>query len=236
MVYVVSFFSKPQEIKITSLSAETKAKVQEFMTLDSDNDGMKDWEEALWKTDPQKSDTDGDGTSDSEEIKLNRDPMKANTAPQNATPNDKIDEKIITDNKKAEEDFAKLSDVDKMGRLLFSEYLATKKIGQTLTSSDIQNIVNDSLSTMPAPVFKQYTIKDLHIFEYNDKAQIKEYADKINEILLNNKKAGGTNFYEITNSITENDTDAEVKEKNEIVNLLKRLDPANASRYEEILG
>jgi hypothetical protein len=31
-------------------------------------------------------------------------------------------------------------------------------------------------------------------------------------------------------------SDAEVKEKNEIVNLLKRLDPANASRYEEILG
>jgi hypothetical protein len=31
-------------------------------------------------------------------------------------------------------------------------------------------------------------------------------------------------------------SDAEVKDKNEIVNLLKRLDPANASRYEEILG
>jgi hypothetical protein len=30
--------------------------------------------------------------------------------------------------------------------------------------------------------------------------------------------------------------DAEVKDKNEIVNLLKRLDPANASRYQEILN
>lgn len=31
-------------------------------------------------------------------------------------------------------------------------------------------------------------------------------------------------------------SDAEVKDKNEIVSLLKRLDPANASRYDEILG
>ena len=31
-------------------------------------------------------------------------------------------------------------------------------------------------------------------------------------------------------------SDAEVKDKNDIVNLLKRIDPANASRYQEILG
>jgi hypothetical protein len=31
-------------------------------------------------------------------------------------------------------------------------------------------------------------------------------------------------------------SDAEVKDKNDIVNLLKRIDPANASRYQEIIG
>jgi hypothetical protein len=30
--------------------------------------------------------------------------------------------------------------------------------------------------------------------------------------------------------------DAELEEKNEIVNLLKKLDPANASKYQEIIG
>ena len=29
--------------------------------------------------------------------------------------------------------------------------------------------------------------------------------------------------------------DADVKEKNDVVNLLKRIDPANASKYQEIL-
>ncbi len=52
---------------------------------DSDNDGLKDWEEVLWKTDPQNPDTDGDGTPDGEEVKLGRDP----TIP---APGDKIAE------------------------------------------------------------------------------------------------------------------------------------------------
>ena len=50
---------------------------------DSDNDGLKDWEEILWKTDPKKPDTDGDGTHDGEEIKQGRDPLAAG-------PNDKL--------------------------------------------------------------------------------------------------------------------------------------------------
>ena len=45
-------------------------------TQDSDGDGLRDWEEALWRTDPQNSDSDGDGTPDGEEIRRNRDPLK----------------------------------------------------------------------------------------------------------------------------------------------------------------
>lgn len=41
---------------------------------DSDGDGLKDWEEAIWHTDARKTDTDGDGTPDGEEVKQNRDP------------------------------------------------------------------------------------------------------------------------------------------------------------------
>ena len=50
---------------------------------DSDGDGLKDWEEILWKTDANKADTDGDGTSDADEIKNGRDPILAG-------PNDKL--------------------------------------------------------------------------------------------------------------------------------------------------
>lgn len=43
---------------------------------DTDGDGLKDWEEILFHTDPKNPDTDGDGTKDGEEILLNRDPLK----------------------------------------------------------------------------------------------------------------------------------------------------------------
>ncbi len=66
----------PQEI------ASTKA--YQDVNRDSDNDGLKDWEEAIWGTDPHNPDTDGDGTTDGDEVKLHRDPLKAG-------PNDSLD-------------------------------------------------------------------------------------------------------------------------------------------------
>lgn len=45
-----------------------------IIVQDSDKDGIADWEEALWKTDPQNPDSDGDGISDGDEVKANRDP------------------------------------------------------------------------------------------------------------------------------------------------------------------
>lgn len=44
--------------------------------LDSDGDGLKDWEESIRGTDPQNPDTDGDGTLDGDEITFGRDPTK----------------------------------------------------------------------------------------------------------------------------------------------------------------
>lgn len=43
--------------------------------IDSDGDGLLDWEEAAMGTNPYKIDTDGDGTTDSIEVALRRDPL-----------------------------------------------------------------------------------------------------------------------------------------------------------------
>lgn len=52
---------------------------------DIDGDGLLDWEEELWRTDPKNPDTDGDGTPDGEEVDNNRHPNVAR-------PNDEITE------------------------------------------------------------------------------------------------------------------------------------------------
>lgn len=43
---------------------------------DADNDGLKDWEEKVYRTDSNKKDTDGDGYLDGEEVTSGYDPTK----------------------------------------------------------------------------------------------------------------------------------------------------------------
>jgi hypothetical protein len=52
-------------------------------SVDPDKDGLLDWQELLYKSNPQIADTDGDGTNDGDEIKEGRDPSIAG-------PNDKL--------------------------------------------------------------------------------------------------------------------------------------------------
>ncbi len=73
-------------LKKENIAREGNHKISEFIGTkkdfsrqfdfkkDSDNDGLKDWEEALWKTDPQNPDSDGDGTPDGEEVAEGRNP------------------------------------------------------------------------------------------------------------------------------------------------------------------
>lgn len=49
--------------------------VAEKRKVDSDGDGLLDWEEDLYQTNPEISDTDNDGVSDKEEVDQNRSPV-----------------------------------------------------------------------------------------------------------------------------------------------------------------
>lgn len=52
-----------------------KETVIESQNIDTDNDGLKDWEEELYKTDPYNPDTDGDGYLDGEEVNSGHNPL-----------------------------------------------------------------------------------------------------------------------------------------------------------------
>lgn len=58
-----------------TLDSAIRTKALADAVADSDNDGLKNWEETLWRTNLLKADTDGDGTSDGDETKSGRDPL-----------------------------------------------------------------------------------------------------------------------------------------------------------------
>jgi len=84
-----STYKNPFAIEKKSLSKLTKIKV------DSDSDGLEDWKEILYNTDPKNKDSDSDGTDDNEEIILGRDPRIKNTAEFDQNPNDFMDKVVI---------------------------------------------------------------------------------------------------------------------------------------------
>lgn len=96
-------------------------KQEEKLFLDADNDQLKDWEEQLWKTDPNKADTDGDGTTDFEEIRQGRNPLAK--GPNDKLPSEEVQKKI---NPTLESD---LTNTAKFSRELFARYSMARQAG-----------------------------------------------------------------------------------------------------------
>lgn len=75
LVWGVSFlFSKKSSYENKDTRNKNSTGNEEFSiyTLDTDGDGIFDWEEGLWGTNPNKADSDGDGISDGEDIKVRK--------------------------------------------------------------------------------------------------------------------------------------------------------------------
>src|ERR1035437_1193625 len=108
IITVIINYSKSNTTKYNNDNLVTSNASSSVLTIDSDSDGLPDWKEVLYGTDPHKADTDGDGTPDGEEIALGRDPLKPNTAPKGQTPNDFVDAGVIAENQKKIEDYQKL--------------------------------------------------------------------------------------------------------------------------------
>lgn len=73
----------PQNLPPGNLTISTSTNMTD---RDSDADGLPDWEEHLYGSDPLKFDSDGDGAPDGKEVREGRDPSRKNTG--TSTPND----------------------------------------------------------------------------------------------------------------------------------------------------
>lgn len=172
------------ETVIQNSTADEQARVIAGLAIkealkDTDEDGLKDWEEAIYRTNPESPDTDGDGTSDGDEIHQNRDPLKKgpddktfDPAPDAPQPNAlDVDPKNVTQNlTKALFESGAFSAIDASGNLTSTDFLAKLNIPDSLS---VKNLFADVASV---------SRKDLVIIDTNDPAAIRDYFVKAGQI------------------------------------------------------
>lgn len=194
---------------------------------DNDNDGLKNWEEDLWRTDKNNSDTDGDGTNDGQEVKDNRNPLKPG-------PEDTMEIKFFAPSVSTEN----LSETEKISRRFFAEYLTLKQSGG-LTEEKKSELINSFLSGIGTSAdYKTYKISDIKISGDNSVEAIKKYGDNM-EIILSNFDGFTKNELDIINEALDADFPEKLDELVEYANaygksageLLKIECPYHYSQY-----
>ena len=135
----------------------------DLVNRDTDADGVLDWEEGLWGTDPTKKDTDDDGIPDDTEIAK----LKAETKE-----GENLDSSI-------EENEEILTETDKFSRELFAT-VATLSQSGTMDQATIDKL-SDSLALHMQNIApkKIYAISEIKITQDDSVQAIQNYKDAL---------------------------------------------------------
>lgn len=143
---------------------------------DTDLDGLKDWEEALWGTNPNNPDSDGDETPDGEEIKNGRNPLVVG-------PEDLLS---VTGKIQYDENGEPInvSKTDVFGKDVFANIIALKQAGkldaQSIESAAealAQSVLQGADNTLYGPT-------DIIVTENTSEASLKAYGNAVGSVLL----------------------------------------------------
>jgi len=169
---------------------------------DTDGDGLLDWEESLWGTDPLKYDTDDDGTSDQNEINTNRDPLVAGPNDENIDLEEKIISQIQTRN--LDEDGL----TNKVANSFATTYFNTRSGGE-LTAEQKNSLVNQisQKAIEEIGISPIYKISSIETFDANsDEENLITYTDlylanQVNILNLIIKNYQNPNYTTLGNNI-----------------------------------
>lgn len=176
---------KPSE-KISKLSP-AEQRIAAILEKDADEDGLKDWEEVLWKTDSHNKDSDRDGTSDGEEVSLGRDPNKP-------SPDDFLSTDTGTTSTSTHSTAPKTA-TESFSRDFFAKYITLKKNQEEVSEEDQNLIITELLSKEYAPIEKKtYDLSSIRASTDSSKTALRAYGNAI-----------GKSFIDSTPQVVENE-------------------------------
>lgn len=143
--------------------------IKKSLEDDTDGDGLKNWEESLYKTDPEDADTDGDGVHDGAEIATNRDPLIAGAGDGTSSTTSSAG--------------IQFSETDRFSQEIFMKYLEAKKSGQEITQEFSEAIAEEILAKdygLPEAIFD---VNTLSIIKNPTIYQIYEYGNEFGAIV-----------------------------------------------------
>ena len=188
-----------------------------LVNKDTDGDGVLDWEEGLWGTDPTKKDTNDDGTPDNVEIAK----MKFASGEgggelsleSDASPNGT--ETLTETDKFSREFFSTVATLNQTGAV---DQETADKLGESL-SAQIQN-------TVPKKVF---LLSDFKIIKDDSMQAIKNYNNVLNTLYT---QKSATTTRPVMNILQ----DFVIDENNVDTSVLPELDPTIAEMKEKMDG
>lgn len=222
LVFVIIFFGIRTIIKIEKkriiedpISFNKKTTIGEIIEKDTDGDGIKDWEETLWGTDPLKP-----ITFDSPDAKYIEQKKLAGATDGGYNPDSKT---------------APLNETQKVAREIFTTALALNQSGaiDTTSAENIAESVSTYIKNYKSGEDYKYNV--LMLAKDSNANTVKKYYTNITEILTKHTKQIDNSLY-IINESTKNDDISILKEMDPIIKnnentisvLLKMSVPANA--------
>ncbi len=184
-----------------------EVKIGDLVSQDTDLDGVPDWEEGLWGTNPNLKDTDGDGTED----KVAIDKLKTENDAYASAP---LEEENLTQTDKfSRELFSTVATLTQSGPI---DEETVEKLGETL-SDQLQNV----------PIRKIFLASEIKTTATDDKAAAQTYNVELGKLSVAYPMQGNVLniLQEFINSGDEPDT-----------TILLKLDPIIAQTNKFLAG
>lgn len=142
-------------------------------SIDTDGDGLKDWEEHLVGADPNKEDTDGDGTLDGKEAEAGRDPVVKG-------PSDFLSEDRKVEQKAKEAEAGE--EVERIFQTMFASEIALRKgegISGKEASSTLAAIAEKEITAYAKKIvpLNAVSLKDIKIIQDSSPEALRVYGN-----------------------------------------------------------